>query len=66
MTEKKQKTTEAQRRAMKKWREKNKEKIKIQGAKGSGKYFIRNHATLDDLEEFETLIKERKKVLKNT
>ncbi|WP_241433683.1 hypothetical protein [Listeria floridensis] len=49
---------------MKKYREKNKEKIKIQGAKGSGKYFIRNHATLDDLEDFENLIEERKKSFK--
>lgn len=63
MSEKKFKTTEAQRRAVKKYKEKNKEKVKIQGAKGATMWFIRNHANADDILQIENELNERKKLL---
>ncbi|WP_088825648.1 hypothetical protein [Listeria goaensis] len=65
MSEKIYKTTEAQREASKRWREKNKEKDSLAGSKRSALSFIRNKSTLSDLEQFESAIKERKKDLEN-
>ncbi|WP_300896183.1 hypothetical protein [uncultured Clostridium sp.] len=54
------KTSEAQIKANKKWIEANREKANYMSGKSSAKSFIRNKATLEDLEELEKLILERK------
>ena len=54
------KTSEAQIKANKKWIEANREKANYMRCKSSAKSFIRNKATLEDLEELEKLILERK------
>ena len=54
------KTSEAQIKANKKWIEANREKANYMRGKSSAKSFIRNKATLEDLEESEKLILERK------
>lgn len=54
------KLTEAQERAMKNYRKSNPEKARYNSYKGTAKTFIRNYATLEDLEEFKKLILERK------
>lgn len=41
------------------------ERKKISTLKSSGKKFIRENATLEDLEEFKQLIKERENIIKN-
>ncbi|MDO5027447.1 MAG: hypothetical protein Q4E50_06420 [Tissierellia bacterium] len=51
--------------ADKKWIEKNKEHRRYLSARGAARSFIRNRATLEDLEELEGLIEERRKVLKD-
>lgn len=43
------KTTEAQRKASKEYRKRNKEQEKIQSYKRTTKMYINSHATLDDL-----------------
>ncbi|MDR3595078.1 hypothetical protein [Clostridium sp.] len=57
------KTSEAQTKANKKWSENNKEYSSYLKSRSSAKSFIRNKATLEDLEELENLIAERKKEL---
>ena len=52
--------TEAQKRASQKWEAKNKEKRYIERKKCYAKSYINNNATIEDLEELEELIKERK------
>lgn len=52
--------TEAQKRAKQKYREKNRERTNYLNARTTSRSFIRNKATLEDLEELEILIKERK------
>ncbi|WP_167630656.1 hypothetical protein [Listeria valentina] len=64
MTDKKLKTTDAQREASKRYRDKHKEKVKIQGARRAGIYFIKNYATLEDLAELEKIIEEQKNFCK--
>lgn len=54
------KTSDSQTRANKKWIEANREKANYMRGKSSAKSFIRNKATLEDLEELEKLILERK------
>lgn len=54
------KTSEAQIKANKKWIEANREKANYMRSKSSAKSFIRNKATLEDLEELEKLILEGK------
>ena len=49
--------------ADKKWIEKNKEHRRYLSNRGAARSFIRNRATLEDLEELEALIAERKKSL---
>lgn len=61
------KTLEQQTAANKRYLENNpeaKEKKKISNYKSNGKTFIKNFATLEDLQELELLIEERKNILK--
>lgn len=59
------KTSEAQRRATKKWDEENKKYKRIRDYRSKGLKFIREYSEMDDLEEFEEVIENRKKLLKN-
>lgn len=59
MEEKKNAQTEANKR----WQEKNKEKAKYLSDRSRARSFIKKAATLEDLEEFQKLIEERKKEL---
>lgn len=54
------KTSEAQLKANQNWIENNRERSNYMRSKSSAKSFIRNKATLDDLNDLETLIKERR------
>jgi hypothetical protein len=54
------KLTDAQVRAKKNWDDKNREHSSYLKSRSSAKSFIRNKATLEDLEELEKLIEERK------
>ena len=58
------KTSEAQRNADKRWREKNREYANYLKNRTSARCFIRNRATLEDIEELKVLMKERAEVLK--
>ena len=51
--------SEAQKRAIKKYRENNKEKINIGNYKRIARLFIKNYATKEDMEEFNKLFLER-------
>ena len=55
--------SEARERANKKWNENNKEHMNYLRSRSSARSFIRNKATLEDLEELENLIEERRKQL---
>ncbi|MDT2797902.1 hypothetical protein [Enterococcus cecorum] len=55
--------SESQKRAQKKYDEKNREKRTYLSQRSTSRGFIRNKATLEDLEELEELIAERKKAL---
>lgn len=59
------KTSEAQRRASSKWDKENRRYKTIRGYRANGLNFIRNHATLEDLEEFRKIIDEKEKQLKD-
>lgn len=50
--------------ANRKWEQKNKEKTRVDGYHRTAKLFINKHSSLDDLEELQLLISERKKILK--
>ena len=52
-------TSEAQKWANKKYREKNKEKEKIGSYRRTARLFIKTYATIEELEEFKELINER-------
>ena len=54
------KTSEAQLKANQNWIEDNRERSNYMRSKSSAKSFIRNKATLKDLENLEILIKERR------
>lgn len=54
----------AQEKATKKWNEQNREHRNYLSKRSSARSFIRNHATVDDLNELEELIKEKKEVSK--
>lgn len=58
------KTSEAQRKADKRWREKNRDYANYLKNRTSARCFIRNRATLEDIEELKVLMKERAEVLK--
>jgi hypothetical protein len=66
MTEKQLKSSEALRKAKASYYQKNKEKIKLIGYRNDGKLYIKDYAQLEDLEVFEELIIERKKLLENS
>lgn len=55
---------DAQTKATKKWNEQNRERRNYLSKRSSARSFIRNHATVDDLNELEELIKEKKEVSK--
>ncbi|MDB2085832.1 hypothetical protein [Clostridium paraputrificum] len=55
----------SQTEANKRWQEKNKEKAKYLSDRSRSRSFIRNKATLEDIEELEELIRIRKEVLKS-
>ncbi|MDD3225812.1 MAG: hypothetical protein PHX70_14130 [Clostridium sp.] len=59
------KYTEAQKKADKNWRDKNKEHATYLRNRSSAKSFIRNKATLEDITELEQLIEARKNDFKN-
>lgn len=59
----KNKTSEAQKRATQTYREKNREKTRIQSARSAARTFIKKYSTIEDLEELEQLIAGRKKDL---
>jgi hypothetical protein len=54
------KTSKAQAKAVKNWQENNKEYSSYLKSRSSAKSFIKNKATIDDLENFEELIREIK------
>ena len=54
----------SQEKATKKWNEQNREHRNYLSKRSSARSFIRNHATVDDLNELEELIKEKKEVSK--
>lgn len=58
------KTSEAQRRANERWREKNKEKNKIYQLRSQAKRFINEYSSEKDLDDLIELIEERRKNLK--
>ncbi|OAH57769.1 MULTISPECIES: hypothetical protein [Bacillaceae] len=51
--------------ANKKWQEKNKEHAKYLSNHSRARSFIRNQATLEDIEELHILLDERKALLKS-
>lgn len=53
------KTSEAQTKANKNWADKNREYSSYLRSRSSARSFIRNKATLEDLEELKQLIKAR-------
>lgn len=55
--------SESQKRAQKKYDEKNREKRTYLSQRSTSRGFIRSKATLEDLEELETLIFERRSFL---
>ena len=57
------KTSEAQRKADKRWREKNREHANYLKNRTSARCFIRNKATLEDIEELKELLRVRAEVL---
>lgn len=57
------KISEAQENAIKNYRKKNPEKTRYYSYRSTTRTFINNYSTLEDLQELEKLIEERKKVL---
>ena len=57
------KTSEAQMKADKRWREKNREHANYLKNRTSARCFIRNKATLEDIEELKELLRLRAEVL---
>jgi len=57
------KETATQTEANKRWQEKNKDYSNYLKSRSTARSFIRNKATLEDLEELEQLIEDRKKQL---
>lgn len=53
----------AQTEANKRWQEKNKERNRYLVTRSTARGFIRNRATMEDLEELKKLIDERRKSL---
>ena len=59
------KTSEAQIKASQKWREQNKDRARYISVRSSARNFIRNYATLEDIEELKQLIDSKEKELKD-
>lgn len=57
------KISDAQKRATEGYRKRNREKTRIDGYRRTARLFIRSHATEEDLQEIETLVEERRKML---
>ncbi|MGX7099579.1 hypothetical protein ACWOBH_06150 [Globicatella sanguinis] len=55
--------SEAQKKAQKRYDEKNRERRSYLKSRSSARSFIRNKATLDDLIELENMIKEKREEL---
>lgn len=51
--------------ANKKWQQKNKERAKYLSDRSRARSFIRNQATLEDVEELKKLLNDREEFLKN-
>jgi len=66
LTEQKSKTSEAQKEANRRYRQKNKEKLKIGSYARTAKMFIREHATATDIVELRKLLDEREEQIKNS
>lgn len=60
----KQGYTAAKAKANKKWNEKNKDRMRYINARSAARSFIRNKSTLDDLQELQKLIDQRRIDLK--
>ena len=58
------KTSESQRNADTRWREKNRDHANYLRNRTSARCFIRNRATLEDIEELKLLMEEREEALK--
>lgn len=58
------KVSESQKRAIKKWEEENKDKKRYISHRARARSFLRDHATLEDLEELEAVLLERRAKLK--
>lgn len=54
------KTSKAQLKAVKTWEDKNKDKVNYTKSKSACKSFIKNKATIEDIEDIEELIREVK------
>ena len=59
------KTSKAQKEAIKAYRKRNPEKTRYYSYRSTTRTFIRNYSTLEDLEELEKIISERRKKLEN-
>ena len=57
------KTSQAQKEAIKAYRQRNPEKTRYYSYRSTSRTFINNYSTLEDLEEFLGLIEKRKKEL---
>lgn len=57
------KTSEAQVNASRRWEQRNPERAKYIRYRTGARNFLRNHATEEDLQEMEQLIKERREKL---
>lgn len=58
-----EKISDAQKRATEEYRKRNREKTRIDGYRRTARLFIRSHATEEDLQEIETLVEKRRKML---
>lgn len=58
--------TDAQKKANTKWGKNNKERLQYLNRRSIAKSFILKLSTLDDLDNIEKYIAERKKILKNS
>lgn len=60
------KMSDAQKRATEVYRQRNREKTRIDGYRRTARLFIRSHATEEDLQELERLIQERRKMIEES
>lgn len=59
------KVSEAQRRASDKWNKANKDKHRVYSLRSTARRFIREYASVEDLDELTNLINERRTELKH-